>query len=218
MVRLGKESDSKSGGKKPSKTKLGFSIAFMVICVIVIINRIVANVSDSNESAANQAKEPAKTEERAAEPVSKEKSTEVIAAEKKAKKAKETEAAEDRAYAKWVVDHGTRYSDVMHRFSTLMGDPQIGDDEWGMKVVVALQDIKTLVKESKEKEKDVPKKFKKVHRHIVNANDEFSYVAEKLPRAIDDVDVPEMEKIGNKIKAGENEIEKASDEILKVKR
>lgn len=206
MVRLGKK-DAGDDSRKPSKMKLGFSIAFMIVCMIIIISRIVGNTNDSNETAAapKETDTPVKQEQTVSD------KTEPAQPAKK----KQT-SAEDRVYAEWVVDHGTRYSDAMNRFSALMSDPQIGNDEWGIKVVAVLEDMKTLVKESKEKESDVPKKFKKVHHYIVNANDEFSYVAENLPRAIDILDTAEMDKIGDKIKAGENEIGKATDELLKV--
>lgn len=166
---------------------------------------------------AEEAEKAAEEQEAAAAKAAKEQE-EVEKAEKAAEEAaKEKEEAAaaviteaETAYADFVVDFSSRFSDNIGEFGALMGEGRVGQDDWTMSVVVTLAYLDEHINEIYDYE-NVPDKFVPAHEKLTLAMDEYKEVVNRLPKAIDNMDAAEIEALTDHMAQGVIYVNQASE-------
>lgn len=159
-----------------------------------------AKEKEAAEKAAEEQKAAAAKAAKEQEEVEKvAKAAEAAAKEKEAADAVITEA--ETAYADFIVDYSSRFSDNINEFGGLMGEGRVGQDDWTMAVVMSLAYLDEHINEIYDYE-NVPDKFVPSHEKLTLAMDEYKEVVDRLPKAIDNMDVAEIEALTDHMDQG----------------
>ncbi|MFS3914878.1 hypothetical protein ACL9ST_11560 [Bacillus australimaris] len=134
--------------------------------------------------------------------------------ENAASKEEET-TAELEAYVVWYDDHMNALEDEATTYNDLMGNSVVGNKKWEAKVEKSLKRAQKLVDEGDDKE-DVPKSFKKAHKHVLRAGTEFQYIIDNTPAMLSSYDIDLMEDVSISHDNVTFEIENADQEVDKV--
>lgn len=172
----------------------------LLILLITLINACTGKTNDPKDT-----KDTPTSKEASAKPV------EAPKLDKKKEAAKVTKQEED--YAAWLETYAQDYSVALLKFSTLLETPNLEDEEWSLSLIDNLTDIQTLVDDGRDK-KDVPKKFKNVHKYMMKASDKYEHIPKDLPKALDSEDIPKMNQIARNIDQGNDFMLQAQDEMI----
>ena len=88
------------------------------------------------------------------------------------------------------------------------------NDDWVYEVAGIIAGMSATL--DKMNELDAPKKFKGMDKYLKEAIKEFKFVTDNYPKAIDNMDVDMLMKCVDKLNAGNELIEKAYEEYLKL--
>lgn len=121
---------------------------------------------------------------------------------------------EETDYRLWVIRHTTTFSDLFDNLGALLREPRMWEQEWVIQVGARIAQMRLLVDEAREKQ--APEAFAKSHAHYLDAMDEYGYVAEHLPRAIDNLDADLMDELTVRMERGAANVALATEETQKV--
>jgi len=110
------------------------------------------------------------------------------------------ESAKETAYRLAIIKQSSQWGTAFTEFGTLMQNPQFFNDEWTIKVATQIAIMRTLVDEARELK--APDKFTEVHSEYMKGIEDFSWMADNLPKAIDDLDTQAIEKCTEKMQSG----------------
>src|SRR5690606_8584970 len=168
-----------------------------------------ADVTETAPSQQEQESEP--EEEASAEP---EPDREPVAEESDPEPEPPLWTAEEDAYRLWVIRHTAEFSEVLRDLGGLLQDPRMWEQEWVVQVGARIAQMRLLVQEAQEQE--APETFASVHAHYMDAMDDYGYVAEHLPRAIDDLDADLLEELVERMERGAARVSAAAEEVTRL--
>lgn len=122
--------------------------------------------------------------------------------------------AEETAYRLWVVRHTAEFSEVLRGLGGLLQEPRMWEQEWVIQVGARIAQLSLLVEEAQGQE--APETFASVHAHYMDAMDDYGYVAEHLPRAIDDLDADLLEELVERMERGAARVSLAAEEATRI--
>lgn len=102
--------------------------------------------------------------------------------------------ADLEAYVRWYDKHMNALEDEAATYNDLMSNSIVGNKKWEKSVDESIKRAEVLIKEGKNK-KDVPKTFKKAHKHLLNAGDDYQYIVDNTDSMIANYDIDLMEDI-----------------------
>jgi len=123
----------------------------------------------------------------------------------------------EQAYTDFMVRHSGQVADTLTNISELMMNPTPEDENWVTKTVTSLITLEELAKEAIGFS-PVPEKYSEMHNTYLKAMEEFEYVAQNLPTAIDNQDDALINELASRImKANEqmSEATKMAKELIR---
>lgn len=135
--------------------------------------------------------------------------------ENAASTSKKETTADLEAYLVWYDDHMNALEDEAETYNDLMSKSAVGNEKWEKSVDESIKRAEKLVKEGKAK-KDVPRSFKKAHKHVLNAGKDYQYIIDNTDAMIANFDIDLMEDVSVSHDNVSVEIGNADRELDKV--
>lgn len=174
----------------------------------------VENKAKEDDAVKIKAEEKAKLKAEEETKAKQEAELKVAEEKKKAEEAKITGTEND--YIAFMSKNTDGISKSLSSIGTQLSNPQLNNQDWVIKTATAVVMLGQYADEAKDYQ-TVPDKFKEVHNTYLKAMEEYKYVSTNLPKAIDKHDVNEMNVIAEKMFKGNDYVNQATDQILKLK-
>ena len=117
--------------------------------------------------------------------------------------------ASEQAYAATIAEHASKVSTAMYELSSFMSDPQIGNDEWTLKVAVQLAAIRVLYDEAMEIEP--PTSMTDIHYKYVQAMKHYETATHLLAEGIDKLDATLINQATAELETGTQLLNEATE-------
>lgn len=108
--------------------------------------------------------------------------------------------ASEQNYCTTIVDHSSTVGEAMTKLSDLMGNAQIGDDEWTLDVATQLTIIRLAYNEALEIEP--PSSMADIHYHYTQAMWHYDSATDLIAEGIDTMNADLINQAGSEIEAG----------------
>lgn len=119
-----------------------------------------------------------------------------------------TPTADERLYGIKMMAHAQEMSKCIVDFSNLCQQHDFGNNDWTLKMAASLVTMKMLAKEGKQIE--APARFTDVQNSYNDAMDDFAYIADAMPEAIDKQDADIMRTCLEKMDEANEKLHKAT--------
>ena len=115
---------------------------------------------------------------------------------------------EEQAYAELITDHSSEVAEALLQLTSLMSDPQIGNDEWTIDMAVQLVTIQLLYAEVLEI--DPPSSMSDIHYKYVQAMWHFDNATNLIAQGIDQLDADLLDQANLEIVSAIELLEEAT--------
>jgi hypothetical protein len=116
--------------------------------------------------------------------------------------------ASEQNYCTTIVDHSSTVGEAMDNLRDLMGNAQIGDDEWTLDVATQLTIIRQGYDEALEIEP--PSSMADIHYHYTQAMWHYDKATDLIAEGIDTINADLINQAGSEIEAGTEYINEAT--------
>lgn len=117
--------------------------------------------------------------------------------------------AQLQSYLSEITDISNEYGQAMNEISRLVGEPQIGQDEWTLDVAIQLGTIRRLHEEAQQL--DPPDDLQHVHDKMLSALEDADQSTYHIADGIDNMDPAEIEEASRLIQSSNAKIEEATE-------
>ena len=121
----------------------------------------------------------------------------------------------EQVYATTIADHSNKVSNAMYELSNLMSNPQIGNDEWTLKVASQLAAIRVLYDEAMEVEP--PSSMTDIHYKYVQAMKHFETATHLIAEGVDTRDANLLNQATTELTTGNQLINEATNLLEEFK-
>ncbi|MER3124383.1 hypothetical protein ABQG68_03125 [Bacillus pumilus] len=121
----------------------------------------------------------------------------------------------EKEYADWYENYRSDIEDTMLAFAKKMMAIDAGNDGWLGSVEKSLFEVQKVIDEGNEK-KNVPAAYKKAHEYLLKANKGYQYAVDETPKALESLDLDELDNISKRLDKAYDQTAKADDEVEKV--
>jgi len=118
--------------------------------------------------------------------------------------------ASEQNYAATIADHGERVGEAMSNLSVLMGNPQIGYDEWTIDVATEVTIIRLLYEEAQEIEP--PSSMAHIHNNYMQAMWHYDRAMDFLVEGIDALDADLIDQATSEIEVATEYINEVAEQ------
>ena len=116
--------------------------------------------------------------------------------------------ASEQNYSTTIVDHSSTVGEALTKLGDLMGEPQIGNDEWTLDVATQLVIIQLGYDETLEMEP--PSSMADIHYHYTQAMWHYDRATDLIAEGIDTMNVDLINQAGSEMEAGTEYINEAT--------
>jgi len=116
--------------------------------------------------------------------------------------------ASEQNYAATMADHSSRFVEAMGKLSDLMGEPQIGNDEWIIDVAIQLTAIRLLYDEALDIEP--PSSMAHIHYKYLQAMDHFDRSVDLIAEGTDTLNTDLLGQAISELELGNDYIEETT--------
>jgi len=123
--------------------------------------------------------------------------------------------ASEQNYAATMSDHGSRVSEALGNLSDLMGNPQIGYDEWTLDVAIELTIIQLLYDEALEMEP--PSSMADIHYKYIQAMSHLNSFVDLMTEGIDTLDADLIDQATSELEVATkylNEVTELTEDFI----
>jgi hypothetical protein len=120
------------------------------------------------------------------------------------------------AYTIFSMGFSAQLGDSLSELSTLLSEPNLYDDDWILSMALALLTLDEVLASYRDYDGEIPSVFQKAHELTLLAVEEYQYIPDNLPSAIDNMDSEAIEKNSEHLLQGTEYITQATEEISNI--